>query len=134
MSMRSTVPGAALTRPDDSPVIPRPKMAKATVPDNEGQHPLSGLVSDAAKATHGKQGAAAAALGKDEGNFARDLRAGRITLRDLYALGPTFLAAFGAELTGQFGALTDPRERARRLCDEMQAIVTELRQYLDHAA
>lgn len=120
-----------MTAPDNGLVIPRPTPAKATLADNFGSDSLSDVVIEAAKSSYGKQGAAAAQLGKDEGNFSRDVKAKRMTLRDLEALGPGFLAQFGHELVEQYGALQDPKTRARRTCDQMQALVNELRQFVD---
>lgn len=131
--MSPTVAARDLTTPDKVLVTPRPKPAKADLHDNAGHNVLSDVVSEAAKRAYGKQGAAAAQLGKDEGNFSRDVRAERTTLRELRALGPAFLAAFGKELVLQFGELDDPKARARRLCDEAQELINELRQFVDAA-
>lgn len=121
------------TAPDNSLVMARPIPAKAELHDNAGQNLLSEVVIEAAKASYGKQGAAAAHLGKDEGNFSRDVKAKRTTLRDLEALGPGFLAQLGHELIEQFEPLADPKTRARRTCDQLQALVNELRQFVDAA-
>jgi hypothetical protein len=86
-------------------------------PDNPIVTPLYEVVSEAAKRTYGK--------------FSRDLRAERMTLRDLRQLGPEFLAAFGQELVDEYGALTDPRARARRTLAQIEAACKELRQFVD---
>lgn len=118
------------TTPDRTLVTPRPQMAKAALDDKAGQGRLSEVVKEAAKRSHGKEGAAARHLGKDEGNFSRDVKAGRITIGQLEELGSAFLAAFGTELVQQFGPLSDPADHAERLCDQMQAMVNELRQFV----
>lgn len=108
-------------------------MAKANLDDNGGQDGLSEVVLTAAKKAYGKQGAAAAALGKDEGNFSRDVKAERPTLRDLRALGPQFLAALGEELIQQYGPLTDPKDAARKSLTRIEDEVRALRQFVDVA-
>jgi hypothetical protein len=128
--MASSLTDTPSSSPDKRLVTVRPTMLKA---NNDPQHGLSAVVSDATKRSYGKQGAAAAQLGKDEGNFARDLRAGRLTLRDLDALGAPFLAALGRELLERYGELQDPKARARQVCDEVQALVNELRQFIEAA-
>lgn len=129
--MPRTLPARFIEEPDKTHVIPRPNPAKADLHDNDLQNVLSAVVIEAAKSSYGKQGAAAAHLGKDEGNFSRDVKAKRLTLRELESLGPTFLATLGQELIEQYGALQDPKTRARRTCDQMQALVNELRQFVD---
>lgn len=123
-----------MTTPDKGLVSPRPKPAKAALPDNLRQDALSTVVLDAVKRSHGKQGAAAAALGKDEGNFSRDVKAGAMRLQDLKKLGPEFLGELGAGLVEQYGALTHPRERARQVTREIKSLADELDQFLEHLA
>jgi hypothetical protein len=100
-------------------------------PDNPVVTPLYEVVSEAAKTIYGKQENAALVLRKHPGNFSRDLRAERMTLRDLRELGPEFLAAFGQELIDEYGELTDPKARARRTLAQMEAACRELRQFVD---
>lgn len=112
-------------------------MAKAALHDNDGQReadPLSDVVLSAAKRTYGKQGAAAAQLGKDEGNFSRDVKAERTTLRDLKALGPAFLADFGAGLVQEYGPLSDPKEAARKSIEQIEDALRTFRQFVEDVA
>lgn len=122
--MPSTMPNAAMTTPDRTLVTPRPKPVKASLPDNQTQRRLSSVVIDATRDTYGKQGAAAAELGKDEGNFSRDIRAGRTTLRDLADLGTEFLAQLGASLTQEFGAAGKSKAELAR--ERLPEIIREL--------
>lgn len=129
--MTPNVATARLTSPDKAFVSPRPTPAKAELRDNAGQDPLSDVVISAAKRAYGKQGAAAAHLGKDEGNFSRDAKAGRITTAQLKALGPSFLAEFGRELLQEFGtALESPQLRAQRVIRETRQKLDELDEFI----
>jgi len=121
---------SVVTAPDNLDVIGRPRMAKMTTTDSTPASRLSEVVKEAAKVAHGKQGAAAAHLGKDEGNFARDLQARRMTIGQLEDLGVAFLAAFGKKLHDEYGPLASPDDQAERLLDQVQAIANELRQYV----
>lgn len=105
-------------------------MAHAELQDNTGQDPLSDVVLSASKQAFGKQGAAAAQLKKDEGNFSRDTKALRLTLEHLRDLGPTFLAQLGQGLVNQYGTLSDPHDYADRLLLEIERLVVELKQYV----
>jgi len=147
--MGRNVPKTARTTPAGSLVIPRPTPAKATLKDdtdrqdvtvttpttdNVGQlertnrrSKLSTAVSDAARSVYGKQGVAAEILRKDEGNFARDLRAGRVTLAQLESLGDGFLAEFGKGLVEQYGPLLTPKDRMLRYIDEVERVLAELK-------
>jgi hypothetical protein len=113
--------------PDNLDVIGRPKMTKVDIGPTT---PLSSVVKEAAKRAYGKQEAAAAHLGKDKGNFSRDVDAGRVTLRDLDALGAPFLSELGKELTREYGPLSDPADRADRLLEAADSIISELRQFV----
>jgi len=132
--MPATLKQPSLTTPDKSLVSVRPSMAKATIPDNAVLDALSSVVKDAAKSSHGKQGAAAAVLGKDEGNFARDVSAGRTTLTDMAKLGPEFLATFGASLLETYGPLATPKARARQRLKDIRTAADELDQLLEFIA
>lgn len=132
--MSSSLPLVAETPRDNGRVIPRPTPAKVTVPDKHPSDRLSGVVMESVKRAYGKQGAAAAQLGKDEGNFSRDLKAGRITIGQLDDLGSDFLAALGAELTSQFGALSSPADHTRRAIREIRARLDEIEQFLELVA
>jgi hypothetical protein len=128
--MPNTLAQPYMTTPDKGVVTEKKRMARAAVPDNVGQDTLSDVVLTAARRSHGKQGAAAAALGKDEGNFSRDTKALRLTLADLKALGAPFLASLGRELQEQFGQLSDPHDHADRLLLEAERLIFELKQYV----
>jgi hypothetical protein len=128
--MPNTLAQPYQTRPDKADVTGRKRMAHADLHDNAGQDPLSDVVLDAAKKTFGKQGAAAAHLGKDEGNFSRDTKALRTTLEHLRDLGPSFLAQFGRGLVNQYGELADPHDYADRVLLEIDRLVVELKQYV----
>lgn len=117
--------GAALTAPDKSLVTPRPMMAKATLPVTS---PLSSVVTESAKRVYGKQGAAAERLGKDEGNFSRDVKAGRTTLADLERLGPEYLAELGKELVESYAPLATPAARIRHQIKVIETALEEVRQ------
>lgn len=109
-------------------------MAKATLRDKADADPLSPLVIDVAKRVLVKQGAAAAVLEKDEGNYSRDAKAGRLTTGQLAKLGPVFLAELGRELVEQFAPLATPAARIRKLADEQERIAAELRQLSEYVA
>lgn len=129
--MPTNVATARQTTPDKDRVIPRPIPAKATLDDKTGTERLSGVVLDSSKAAYGKQGAAAAKLGKDEGNFSRDAKARRLTIRDLEELGEPFLAELGQQLVKQYGAaLESPQDRAARVIREARQKLDELDEYL----
>lgn len=124
-----------VTSPDKAPVTARHSMAKATLRDKTAGDRLSPVVMDVTKRVFEKQGAAASHLGKDEGNFSRDGKAGRLTTAQLSALGPTFLAELGAELVEQFGPMAkSPVEHAEQKLDEIQAAINEVRQYVRQIA
>jgi hypothetical protein len=126
--MSSSVANGRVTGPDKLDVIPRPKPAKATLPDKVSVEQLSGVVIDAAKTVYGKQGAAAAQLGKDEGNFSRDVKAGRFALPQMAELGPDWLVAFASSVLDEFAPLATPAARARHLLREQRRITDELEQ------
>lgn len=143
--MGRSIPNDAATTPDGTLVTPRPKAAKATLrgdtasqasagTPHKGQQnsaeKLSAVVSESARRVYGKQGAAAAQLGKDEGNFARDLKARRLTLGQLEALGDIFLAELGRGLLDQYGPVLTPKDRARRYLRELRRLLDELEQAL----
>lgn len=132
--MSPTVNGSAVTTPDNRLVTARPKAAKAALHDNRGQDgasSLSGPVIEATKKSWVKQGAAAAVLGKDEGNFSRDVKAERLTLAQLRALGPEFLAAFGAELLEEYGQLADPKDYIYKRLRDVEEALHEFKQFLE---
>jgi hypothetical protein len=123
-----------VTTPDKALVSPNGKTAKASLRDNGLQARLSAVVKTSARKTHGKQGAAAAVLEKDEGNFSRDIDAGRTTLAELSGLGPDFLADLGETLTETFGKLSSPKDRARQQLREARRILDEIDQYLEQVS
>lgn len=129
--MASSIARPYPTSPDNSLVTGRPAMAKATLDDNGAGVQLSSVVKDTAKRVYGKQGAAAAQLGKDEGNFARDVVAGRTTLADLGKLGPQFLAELGRELVEQYAPLSTPQARARQQIKVARQALEELEQVVE---
>lgn len=133
------MPANTLTKPDvtalDKALVNhRRQPLKVTTDDNTGADPLSDVVLEAAKRVYGKQGAAAAQLGKNEGNFSRDVKAERLPIGQLRELGPAFLAELGKGLQEQYGPLSSPEARARQTLDTMQECVNELRQYVDEKA
>lgn len=132
--MPQTMSQPAVTRQDNSLVNVHPQMAKADLHDNAVPESLSPVVKEAAKRSYGKQGAAAAQLGKDEGNFARDVAAERLTLRDLKCLGRQFLAELGKELVNEYAPLDTPKARATRKIREAHAALDELSQALEQLA
>lgn len=133
--MSQTLPTRALTSLDKALISDRPRQAKATLDDKTHADPLSEVVIAAAKRAYGKQGAAAAHLGKDEGNFSRDAKAGRITTAQLKALGPSFLAEFGRELLEEFGtAMESPQMRAQRVIRETRQKIDELEEFVRYIA
>jgi hypothetical protein len=133
--MPQTLTKPNLTAPDKALVNVRPQMAKAEMPDNDAVDSLSSVVKEAAKRSHnGKQGAAAAKLGKDDGNFSRDIAAERLTLKDLKALGRSFLAEFGKELVNEYAPLETPEARARQNLREVKRLLDEVEQLLEYVA
>ena len=132
--MGISVRSAVSTTPDKALVSPRPTMAKADIGPQGEPGELSAVVKDSARRVYGKQGAAAAHLGKDEGNFARDVVAGRMTLSELHKLGPAFLAEFGKELVEQYAALATPQARMRQQIKVARTALDELEQGLEHIA
>lgn len=138
--MCNSVESTARTAQDNTDVFPRPKAAKVTTArhaaefgtteDNAGGDPLSELVLGAARAAHGgKQEAAAAHVGKDPGNFSRDMK--RIS-ESLGKLGPLFLSRLGEDLVRQYGPLTDPKDYYRELIRGLRKHVDELEQFGEH--
>jgi hypothetical protein len=128
--MSPTVTTARQTTPDKLDVIGHPRMAKAHI---EMTTALSSLVKEAAKAAHGKQEAAARHLGKNPGNFSRDIDARRTALGDLEDLGPVFLAELGKELVREFGPLSDPKAEARRTIRDIEERLNTLKQFVEVA-
>jgi hypothetical protein len=124
----------AVRTPDNLDVIGRPTPAKAGLADKRLADSLSPVVKDAAKYAYGKQGAAAAKLAKNEGNFSRDVDAERMTLKDLRALGPVFLVAFAKGVLDEYGPLDTPHARALKLLRQNDQNNHELAQLLDHLA
>jgi hypothetical protein len=122
---------AVLTTPDRTLVSPHGHSVKAQLRDNTEPNPLSAVVLDSAKRAHGKQGAAAAVLGKDEGNFSRDTKAGRLSLRELHELGPEFLADLGKSLVEQYAPLATPKARALSITRAMRRELDELDQAIE---
>lgn len=124
--MSSSVTSAGLTRRDSSPVIPRPKPAKADLHSQQPTGVLSPLVNESIRESHGKQEVAAQSIGKDPGNFNRDLKKWTETME---ALGPEFLAALGDRLVKAFGPLAaSPAECVRAKAKELHAIADEFEQ------
>ncbi len=132
--MKHSVATVEQTTPDKLDVIGRPKMARMTTEDNAHDNPLSPLAKDAMKTAWGTQEAAAAQLQKDKGNLSRDVDAERLTLAQMRALGPTFLAAFGSELLRHYGtALETPQQRAKRVIRSIRQELDELEQFTEVA-
>lgn len=95
--------------PDKHVIGSRPTPAKVDAPDSEREDVFTALVLQAAKdVCGGKQGAVAAQLGKAEGNYSRDGKAGRLTTRQLSDLGRPFLARLGKLLREEPGAADSP--------------------------
>jgi hypothetical protein len=124
----------ALTTPDDPLVTVRPQMAKATLPDTTVAESLSPLVKNAAKFAHGKQHVAALVLGKDPGNFARDVDAERLTIADMKQLGPVFLAELARSLSEQYGPLRSPMDRLREIHRQQRELQDEALQIAEGLA
>jgi hypothetical protein len=129
--MGSTLANRALTTPDDLDVIGRPKMATATLADNVSVDALSSVVMDTLKTVYGKQGAAAAQLGKDKGNFSRDVKAGRFTLQQQAALGRQFLAELGEALVEEFSPVNSPQALAKRRLEDAIEAIQDARHHLE---
>ena len=91
---------------------------------------MSDVVMDCAKEVYGKQGAAAAHVGKDEGNFSRDVKRAAAQIEQL---GPEVLARIGKELVDRFGPLADPKDRARRVIHDIETLLVELKQFVEVA-
>ena len=130
--MPPIVADQSVTTPDNLDVIGRPMPAKAGLADKRLADSLSPVVKDAAKYAYGKQGAAAAQLAKNEGNFSRDVDAERMTLKDLRALGPVFLVAFAKGVLDEYGPLDTPQARAQFLIKQNDRNNEELWQLVNH--
>lgn len=142
--MTPSVANATVTNPDNSGVIACHRrratdrlaegfIERRTPADTITADPLSGAVTEAALRAFGKQGAAAAQLGKDHSNFSRDVRAERLTLRDLSALGAPFLAELGKELIEQYAPLADPKLATQRHLRTVLQLLGEVAQFVDAA-
>jgi hypothetical protein len=94
---------------------------------------LREVAADTIRVTSGNARAAAIDMQIHEGHLSRSLKDGTIRLEQLEALGPAFAARFGQELVEKFGPLVNPKTYAYRLCDEIQALVNQLRQFIDQA-
>lgn len=138
--MSASQPQRQPTPPDNSRVTARHQMAKATLRDHDQPDELSTLVMDVAKAVFGKQLTVATKLGKDEGNYSRDAKAGRLTTGQLAELakdeerGYDFLARLGRELQERFGPLATPKARAMARLNDIEDAVREVRDSLDFIA
>lgn len=132
------MPKAELSREINSLDSLRPSPAKAGLrestpinPVNGGQRPVTEIVSGVIRV--GSQKAAAIDMGIDPAQLTRQLQSGHLTIARLDALGPDTLARIGKELVEKFGPLSDPKDRARQTCDQIQALVNEIRQYIEVA-
>lgn len=74
---------------------------------------LTGTVSEVVRRVV-TQKVAAIELDKNEGQLSRELRSGRLELRELDRLGPAFFAALGGALVDQFGASRKTRQQIAR--------------------
>jgi len=136
--MSATMPNAELSREVNSLDGLRPKPVKTSLREstpvnavNERQRPVTEIVSGVIRAQ--TQKAAAIEMDIDPAQLTRQLQSGHLTIGRLDALSPEALARIGKELHERFAPLADPKEHARRKCDELQAIVNELRQYIEVA-
>jgi hypothetical protein len=110
----------AMAFPDRTVVTPRPRPVKATLDDNRRQLKLPGLVLEASRRAFGTQKAAALTVGKDEGNFSRDVKRATSTIELLEGLGPRFLGTLGKVLVEEYGGeAIDPQEQALALIPEL---------------
>lgn len=110
-----------------------PTPAKAQLRPQASASRLREVAADTIRTVSGNARAAAIDMQIHEGHLSRSLKDGTIRLEQLEALGPAFAVKFGKDLVEKFGPLVDPKDHARRLCDDMQAIVNQLRQFVDAA-
>jgi hypothetical protein len=132
------MPKAELSREVNSLDGLRPSPVKASLrqsttvsPVHVGPRPVTEIVSGVIRAQ--TQKAAAIDMQIDPAQLSRQLESGHLTIGRLDALSPEALARIGKELHERFAPLADPKEHARRKCDELQAIVNELRQFIEGA-
>jgi len=95
---------------------------------------LREVAADAIRTFSGNARAAAIDLNVHEGHLSRQLKDGTLRLEQLEVLGPAFCAKLGQELVEQFGPLSSPKDRARRLIRDMEQCLSELKQYVEDAA
>lgn len=93
---------------------------------------LRDVAGDAIRATSGNARAAAIDLDVHEGHLSRQLKDGTLRLEQLEILGPTFAAAFGAELVERFGP-RDPKARIQQLLRQARRVLDELAEALEAA-
>lgn len=106
------------------------KQAKADLHPQVPATDLRGPAVEARERTV-KLESAAADIGIHQSRLSHKFSDGSITLRELGRLGPDYAAEFGRQLVEQYGPLSDPKDRIRRKCDEMQAILNEVRQFVE---
>ena len=130
--MSSTVPDPSGATLRETLAGVRGKPIKADLRPQAPDSRLRDVAADALRRTS-SQKAAAIDIDLSEGRLSHKLQDGTLTLAQLEALGPVFAAKFGKDLVEKFGPLADPRDHARRLCDDIQALVNQLRQFVDAA-
>lgn len=107
------------------------KPAKADLRVNVDQLRLRAIVSDVIQRVS-SQKAAALDMGIDQGQLSRQLQTGHLTIERLEKLGPGYAAELGAHLTQTYGSEREsPKAYARRLVQQIEACLLELKQFVD---
>jgi len=127
----ATTPGAS-QREELASIRATP--AKAELRMQTRTSSLREVAAEAIRSHSGNARAAAIDMAIHEGHLSRQLKDGSLRIEQLEALGPAFCAKLGQQLIDEFGPLADPKERARRLIVQMETILFELKQYVEHAA
>lgn len=131
--MNPTVPASTGATSRELLADVRPRPAKASLHPQEGASRLRELAAEALKRVT-SQKSAAIDIGIHEGRLSHKLKDGSLTLAQLEALdAPQFCAEFGKLLVEQFGPLSDPKDAARKACDEIEQLARLLRQFVEAA-
>lgn len=123
--------GHAAATPRETLADVRPKQAKAELRPQAAVILLREVAAEAIHRTS-SQKAAAVDIGIHEGRLSHKLKDGSLTLAQLETLGPGYAAELGAHLTETYGSEREsPKQYARRLVQQIEACLVELKQFLD---
>lgn len=132
--MAAIIANSSAATPRERLADVRGHQAKADLREQVGATRLREIAAEALRRVT-SQKAAATDIGIHEGRLSHKLKDGSLTLAQLESFEhePKFYAELGRLLTEAYGPLDDPKVRAQRACDEVQALVNELRQYIEVA-